>query len=118
MGTILAELVDSGEKRDSSGRKIAGDARRAAILAAYDRSGLTQRTFAAREGVSYHTLVTWLVRRRREQPGATAAAAPVRFAEVRMPRSSAGLEVCLPNGIVIRGGDGAQVAALVKILSR
>jgi hypothetical protein len=51
------------------------------------------------------------VRRRREQP-----AAPVRFAEVRLPRTRAGLEVCLPSGIVIRGTDGAQVAALVKAL--
>jgi len=82
-----------------------------AILAAYDASGLTQKAFAEREGVKYHTLVTWLVRRRREQP-----AAPVRFAEVRLPRTRAGLEVCLPSGIVIRGTDGAQVAALVKAL--
>lgn len=117
MGNILAELVDSGEKRDLSGRKLTGEARRTALLAAYDRSGLTQRVFAAREGVSYHTLVTWLGRRR-EQLGAKTGAAAVRFAEVRMPRSSASLEVCLPNGIVIRGGDAAAIAALVKVLSR
>jgi transposase len=65
-----------------------------AILAAYDRSGLTQKAFAEREGVEYHTLVTWLVRRRREQ----ARRRPVRFAEVRLPRTRAGLEMCCRAG--------------------
>ena len=118
MGTITAELVAIDEKRDSSGRKLVGDARREAVLAAYDRSELTQREFAAREGVSYHTLVTWLVRRREGQRARSAVSAPVRFTEVRMPRSKAATEVCLPNGIVIRGGDVAEIAALVKALAR
>ena len=46
MGTISAELVVDGGKRDSSGRKLLGEARRAAVLAAYDRTELTQRKFA------------------------------------------------------------------------
>ena len=116
MGTISAELVVGGEKRDSSGRKLVGDARREAVLAAYDRTELTQREFAAREGVSYHTLVTWLGRRRQERRGKPPAA--VRFAEVRLPRMKPASEVCLPNGIVIRGGDIAEIAALAKALSR
>jgi len=114
MATISTELVPSDEKRDSRGRKIAGDARREAVLAAYDRCGVTQREFARSEGVSYHTLVTWLVRRRRE--AAPAKAGPVRFAEVRMPSGVGRLEVCLPGGMVVRGHDAAQVAALVKAL--
>ena len=115
MGSITAELVESGGKRDSAGRKLVGAARREAILAAYDQnSGLTQREFAEREGVSYHTLVTWLGRRREAQGKVT----PVRFAEVRMPRLRAPTEVCLPNGIVIRGGDAAEIVALAKALSR
>jgi hypothetical protein len=70
--------------------------------------------------VSYHTLVTWLVRRRRERPAAPAQekAAVVRFAQVRMPRVRGALEMVLPNGIVIRGADADQVAALVKALGR
>ena len=115
MELITAELVESGERRDSRGRKLAGDARRTAVLAAYDRSGLTQRKFAQQEGVKYHTLVTWLVRRRR---GSRAAAAPrVRFAEVRVPAGlRVGLEVCLPGGLTVRGHDAGQVAALVRAL--
>ena len=120
MGTIGAELVDISDKRDSSGRKLAGESRRSAILAAYGRSGLTQRAFAEKEGVNYHTLVTWLGRRRERQPAALTAGppAPVRFTEVRLPRSQPSLEVCLPNGVVVRGTDSAQIAALVKVLAR
>src|SRR5271170_7292735 len=115
MGTITAELVASDEKRDSRGRKIAGEARRLAVLEAYDRCGVTQRAFARSEGVNYHTLVDWLVRRRRETT--PAATKPVRFAEVRMPMGRVGgLEVCLPGGVIVRGQDAAQVAALVKAL--
>ena len=114
MASISAELVTSDEKRDSRGRKLAGDARRDAVLAAYYRCEVTQREFARQEGVSYHTLVTWLGRRRLESRAAPPR--PVRFAEVRMPVRTAGLEVCLPGGIVVRGHDASQVAALIKAL--
>jgi hypothetical protein len=116
MATISAELVSSDERRDSRGRKLVGDARRQAVLAAFDRAGVTQREFARREGVNYHTLVTWLDRRRRKAPPAVQP--PIRFAELQMPVSARtpGLEVCLPGGVIVRGGDVAQVAALVKAL--
>jgi hypothetical protein len=115
MATISAELVSNDEKRDSRGRKIVGDARREAVLAAYDRCGVTQREFARSEGVNYHTLVEWLVRRRREK--APAATKPVRFAELRMPAGRVGgLEVCLPGGVIVRGHDAQQLAVLVKAL--
>jgi len=121
MGNITAELVECSERRDVSGRKLAGDARRIALLEAYDKSGLTQRAFCEREGVKYHTLVTWLVRRRREAPkSAPAERRPerVRFAQVRLPQIGGSLEVALPNGIVIRGADALQVTAIVKALGR
>jgi hypothetical protein len=115
MATITAELVASEEKRDARGRNLAGSARREAILAAYERSsGLTQREFASREGVRYHTLTTWLRRRRQEERAATSPA--VRFAEVAMPAAVARLEVSLPSGLIVRGQDVAQVAALIKAL--
>ena len=116
MATITAELVTTEEKRDARGRKLIGPARREAILAAYARSsGLTQRDFARREGVSYHTLTTWLARRPRETLPAKPAA--VQFTEVAMPRSTtASLEVSLPRGMIVRGHDAAQVAALIKAL--
>src|SRR5882762_2479218 len=113
MATISAELVTSGEKRDARGRKLAGNARRETILAAYDQCGeMTQREFARSEGVSYHTLVTWLVRRRRESEQRPA----VHFREVGLPMRVGGLEVSLPGGVIVRGQDAAQLAALIKAL--
>jgi hypothetical protein len=115
MATIAAELVTSGEKRDARGRMLMGSARREAILAAYERSsGLTQQEFASREGVRYHTLTTWLRRQRQEERAAKSPA--VRFTEVAMPTTAARLEVSLPGGVIVRGQDVAQVAALIKAL--
>ena len=117
MATITAELVTSEEKRDAQGRKLIGPARREAILAAYGRSsGMTQRDFAQREGVSYHTLTMWLGQRRREKP--TQKVPAVQFTVVAMPTSTtaASLEVSLPGGMIVRGQDAAQVAALIKAL--
>jgi len=115
MGTISAELVTSDKKRDSRGRKIAGEARRKAVLTAYDRCGATQHEFARSEGVNYDTLVGWLMRRRRERGSAQPQF--VRFAELRMPAVRSGwLEVCLSGDVIVRGHDAVQVAALVKAL--
>ena len=61
------ELVATEEMRNSQRRKIAWDARRESMLAAYDRCGVTHREFARNDGVNRHTLVEWLLRRRREK---------------------------------------------------
>ena len=114
METIATELVDTGEKRDSRGRRLAIAQHRAAIIAAYERSGLTQRAFAEREGIKFFTFTAWLKRHRQ---GRT----KVRFAQVKVathsPNSTA-VEVALPNGVVIRGGDVEQLVALVERLRR
>ena len=74
-------MVDSGPKRDSRGRRVSDQTRRAELLAAYDRSGQTQKAFAQREGVNVHTFVSWLQQRRRSL--ASAATSPaVQFAEL------------------------------------
>ena len=116
MRSISTEVVDSGPKRDSCGRRVSDQAQRAELLAAYDRSGLTQKAFAQREGVNVHTFVSWLQQRRRAL-GPTAAAAPVRFAELPWSGArAAGLEVVLPDGVMVRGAVPAAVAALVRLL--
>ena len=73
--TTEVELIEDEDKRDKRGRRIAEPRRRAEIVAAYAASGLTQKAYARREGVNYHTLVSWLGRTRRE------SAAPVRAAD-------------------------------------
>ena len=76
MRTVSPELVDSGEKTDTKGRKVWSSNRRREVLAAYAKSGMTQR-----EGVKYSTLVHWLG----DWQAATWLAAWRRFALHRYP---------------------------------
>lgn len=117
MEAITAEVIDLKGKQDTLGRKIADAARRGEVLAGYEASGLTQQAYARREGINYHTFVAWWVQHRRTKP-ASSLAAPMRFAEVRLPSVArlAPLEVMLPNGIVVRGAEAGAIAALIKAL--
>ncbi|MBC2592653.1 hypothetical protein H5P28_15575 [Ruficoccus amylovorans] len=111
------ELVDTGAKRDSRGRRIESREERERLLESYDGSGLTQKAFARREGVAYNTLVYWLKQRReRSQAGGGVESKPL-FHEMTVPSCGASLlEVCLPEGLILRGGDAQSLAALVKAL--
>jgi hypothetical protein len=118
METISAELVETGAKRDSRGRRLALREEAQAAIAAFERSGLTQSEFAEREGIKYYTFTGWLkrYRGRREKPA---------FVQVRMakptptpkPTSKSKLTVKLPSGLVVRGTDAVQVAELIRLLS-
>lgn len=111
MESITAELVNTGEKRDSRGRRLARAEHRAALIAAYEASGLTQREFAEREGLKFYSFTGWLKRHRNNREKTA-------FAEVSsaVGRASGPLEVVMPNGIVIRGGEVEQLVALVQRL--
>lgn len=83
-------------------------------VAACERSRLTHREFAERQGVKLRTLRSWIYRLRRE-PSETRLL-PVRVsAEAR-----AGVEIVLPSGVVVRVAAGTaadEVAALVRALA-
>ena len=111
MEAIAAEVVDMGAKRDARGRKLAVRREREAVVAAYERSGLTQREFAAKEGIKYFTFTGWL--RAHRQRAVKRAFAEVKMAK-RPPVSI--LEVGLPGGAVVRGTEVEQIAALVRAL--
>jgi transposase-like protein len=116
MEMIAAELVETGAKKDARGRRLAVREEAQAALAAYERSGLTQREFAKREGIKFFTFTGWLKRYRR--PGEKPAFAEVRVATPTpklAPRSK--LTVKLPSGLVVRGTDAAQMADLIKRLA-
>lgn len=121
------ELINDGDKRDGRGRRIADSRRREEIVAGYAGSGLTQKAYARREGVNYHTLVSWLGRSRRDSsaiaPSRASAqsTAPVpRFVQVSCsPAASASgprLEVVLPDGVILRGDDPAALLFLLNAL--
>jgi hypothetical protein len=114
MEALTTEVVETGEKRDASGRRLAVKRHREAMIAAYERSGLTQRAFAAREGIGFYRFVAWL-KRHRQKDGKRG------FVEVNMPRHPAAaskVEVALPSGVVVRGADVEQIAQLVERLGR
>ncbi len=111
MATITTtELIETGEQRDTLGRRRTPAERRAALLAEYRQSGLTQSAFAKREGIRYSTFCTWAQAKREagRLPVAPAGrvrrrrcvAPSVRFVEVKpgLPAtvSAPGLEVRLP----------------------
>lgn len=113
METAATELVETGEKRDARGRRIALGREREAVIAAYERSGLTQRAFAQREGIGFFRFVAWLKRHRHQRQRSA-------FAEVSVAAGNrpAPMEVALPNGIVVRGGEVEAIAVLVERLRR
>ena len=118
MGAITAELVETGEKRDTRGRRVTPTARRAQLVQVYRGSGLTMAEFARREKLKYATFAGWVAKA--EDRAMTQG--PIRFAEVPLPfappRGPVGdsLEVQLPDGTVLRGGRVADVVALVRAL--
>lgn len=104
-------------KQDEQGRRIADQAEREKLLAAFAASGMTQRAFARREGINYFTFATWL---RKKRLAAMVPVAKPAFLEVGVPASAGAapsrLEVVLPDGVIVRGTQGAEVAALVRAL--
>jgi transposase-like protein len=115
MEMIAAELVETGAKKDARGRRLVVRAEAKAAVAAYERSGLTQREFAKQEGIKFFTFTGWL--RRYRPAGGKPAFAEVRVAQPA-PQATAKskLTVKLPSGLVIRGTDGAAMADLIKRL--
>ena len=114
MNIITTEIVDSGEKKDARGHKLITAKARAAMIAAYEQSGLTQKAFAAREGVRFSTFTAWLRRHRQQAAGSANPA----FTELRLPtvRPAWAMEIALPNGIVIRANQAQSVTTLVSAL--
>jgi len=90
----------------------------------YEASGLTQREYAERRGMTLSTLQSWIYRRRRQE--GTPVAEPVRLLPVqvtaaRVVSGSDSLEVLTASGERVRfaaGTDVEYVARLVAALGR
>lgn len=86
-----------------------------ALVREYHGSGQTMARFARQAGVRYSTFVGWVHGGRASANGK----GRVRFAELQLPASNLavpGLSVTFPDGLVIRGGDSQELAALVRAL--
>ena len=113
--TGTTELIDTGERRDTLGRVVMPRERRLELVHAWQSSGLTQAAFAKREGVRYSTFAHWVQQATKKVPAARSPR--VKFAEVTLPAALApALEVRLPDGTLLRGGNVADLAKLVRTL--
>ena len=116
MEVINTEVITAEKKRDKRGHRLYDEERKRRIVEGYEKSGLTQRDYARKEGIRYSTLVWWLQKRRHAQARATLPA--VRFAEMSAPVLSTGctLEVVLADGTLLRGSRAEELAGLVHLL--
>jgi transposase-like protein len=102
-------------KQDERGRRIAEPREKEALIAGYATSGMTQKAFAQREGISRFTLATWLRKKRLDASRGDGVRAQ-RFVELGLPRASPGfsLEVAFPDGLIVRGREARELVALVR----
>jgi hypothetical protein len=70
-------------------RRSTDPGRRAKLLAAFDRSGLTAAAFARQQGLHYTTFCNWRQRR---------AKSPAGFVEVELPAAAAPVELTVNLG--------------------
>jgi len=120
--SITTEVVDDKQRRDARGRRIVWKERKKELLIAYDGSDLSQREFARRKAIKFHTLVEWLQRRRR----ALGTKPPSRFKELSLPLpfvpkrigtvAAAALEAQLADGTTIPGSNVEEIAQLLRLI--
>ena len=108
-------------KADRRGRLRYSAEQKAALVEAYDTSGVSGPRFAAIHGVNYQTFAGWLQKRKRggrpERPGPPCSAllslVPAEIEATALPGKGGPLELHLPGGamLVIRGGGQVALAA-------
>ena len=130
MTLTIAPVDGQIVKRDAAGRVRTPVERREALLAEYDRSGMSGQKFAEWAGIKYTTFANWLQqRRKRRQERVPAEANPddaVQWVEAVMgqnpPRKvaerpgPAGLIVHGPGGVWMEIREEKQVEWAAKLL--
>ena len=111
-GTIL--------RTDTKGRVVVTPERRAALLAEFDRSGISGAQFAKWAGVKYPTFAFWVQQRRREKKAAEGSGEmksrgepgpEVRWLEavVKSEGKAVSEETKAPTGLVVHGPGGVWI---------
>jgi transposase-like protein len=104
-------------QRPTRARRRHTPAQRDKIVAAYQRSQLTQKDFAAQASIGCSTLTYWLRKAARAKNAGQAAFVPVPnlfSAASRLPA----YRVCFPRGVIVEVGPGFQSAELDALLQR
>ena len=119
----VMELGSEILKVDEVGRVRTPPEKREAMLAQYDRSGMTGAQFARFVGVKYATLMYWLQRRRKETGQGEQVATPRRdhpgWLEARVEGDvlkSANIVVEMGGGVRVLVCNGAQAALAGEVL--
>ena len=118
MESLETEVCDVLEKRDARGRRLLSKEQWSEVLSAYDRSGMTQKSFCRHEGLNHNSFVYQLSLRRSQNADSSGPLTP-KFRQLQMSTSGTGsflLEVSLPCGSVVRGNDSAELARLIGLL--
>ena len=101
---------------DTKGRVRASEEQRRAILAEFERSGLSAAQFARRSGLKYSTFAGWLQRyRRRKRPRLKSAVRLLEAVVGPAPLNPA-LELQLPGGVRLEIREASQVALVVALV--
>lgn len=105
-------------KRDCRGRKVSSKAERERLLAEYEGCGLTQKEFCRREGVNYHTFVSWLGQRKSGKEEDAASSGKGGFMEMVIPfgpsPSESRFELDLGGGVLVRTADEEALWRLIE----
>ena len=119
-------LPDEILKTDVLGRVRTPKARREALLAEFERSGVSGKKFAALVGVNYQTFASWVQqwrKQRGEYPPAAKGGEVLRLVEAVVEAGGDGmgagrevLRVELPGGAWVGIGGGRQVALAAALL--
>ena len=106
-------------KSDEKGRVRTPPEQRDALLAEFDRCGMSGAAFARHCGIKYQTFVAWRRTRERRRSKAAVPSGVLNLAEVLLDRSPSkpadGLRIELPGGacLHVRDVESARLAAAV-----
>lgn len=106
-------------KADRRGRLRYTSEQKEALVAAYAASGLSGPRFAALHGVNYQTLVSWLRKRRHDDPGhpALRSLVPAELdGPAQRPATSPPVEVMLPCGARLAIHAPSQAGLAVALI--
>jgi transposase-like protein len=97
-------------KTDARGRVRATPERRAAILAEFDRSGVSAAQFARLAGIKYSTFAQWVQRHRRSRPARKPARRSLRLLEaIVAPNAKSPVRTDEPLRLHLPGGGHLEV---------
>jgi len=99
-------------KADARGRVRATPERRAAILAEFDRSGVSAAQFARLAGIKYSTFAQWVQRHRRRRPARKPAGRALRLLEaIVAPNAKSPVRADEPLRVHLPGGGQLEVTS-------